>query len=153
MLAVLLLVACGGGGGGRPTPPATARRIVGADGEPWIAIRCEYVDNCLAKAGQVCPAGYTRDEANTSSQREGHFASNGSATRYGASYGAVGAETNVNVMVIKCKGHAAAEPIDDLSEKAPAGDPHCGHDFDSHGCQGSSKWVEESRSCEPCSTD
>lgn len=128
----LVVAACGSS--------VQVKTVIGPDGTHWTTIRCKYQDDCLEAAGNACPSGYNRREE--TSQEESKSSGTAMWNKGGGSAFASSESGAVNVLVIKCKGKSTAQT------KAES----CGHDFDTHGCQGSSKWVEATGACEPCST-
>lgn len=56
VIVASVLVACG-------DPPV--QKITGPDGNIWNSIHCGVVDDCLRRAGEVCPNGYVERETRT----------------------------------------------------------------------------------------
>jgi hypothetical protein len=134
----LALIACGGA--------STYLTVVkGPDGKLWYTIRCAHREACLERAGNECPDGY--ESAGDSQEQEGYVSGR---FNHGTGYISGSSETDT-IMMIRCRGTSAAAIEARAEAKRRALRPACGQDFQAHGCQGSTRWVEETRSCEPCS--
>lgn len=123
------VVACGGA-------PLRAQQFIGPDGSPgWWHLDCPRTfGDCFRGAGVRCPDGWSDEREN-----ESHGFIAGSYSNAGAGVSSSFSRTMTDrSLTIHCKGRSY-DPT-----------PKCGADFETHRCQGSSRWVPETMSCEPC---
>jgi hypothetical protein len=87
----------------------SSRLLTLPDGRQGFAIKCNGhlhdMGDCYAKAGEMCPTGYTVLDGNTETSPVGFGGSYANANRYGASAGSssyVGAMV-FRSMIVECK--------------------------------------------------
>jgi len=92
---------------------ASAKKVNGPDGEPgWWSIQCKTSQaNCQAKAGEVCPHGYTVDDSSGYVGQESSASYQATATSsFGSANGSAQSHTTFRgSMLIKCKNGDASD--------------------------------------------